>query len=304
MISLFRDRTLSALCVSGLLRCLSVLPWKILCCLGTLSGDLFYVAKSRLYQLVQTNLAIAYPHLSVSERVDLSRQVLRHTVTTYLEMPRIWLSPTLLPERIDNQGLPQVMRDLIAQGHGLILAMPHLGNWEMVSSAVDTTLPITGLYRPPRQACLEPWLVTGRNKARIRMVPITRSGIRALHTTLQAGHVVAILPDQVPRRAAAAAVSAPFFGRESATMVLAGRLARRHQTPVLFVWAERLSQGTYQVRFFVADDTIRSADPRTAATALNQAVERCIADCPAQYQWAYRRFAPVQAGQPDPYLQE
>ena len=294
MASLLKNHTIYTLCVSVLLRCLSVLPWKIIHQLGIFSGNLFYATKSRLYQLVQTNLAIAYPHLSTSERTDLSRQVLRHTVITYLEMPRIWLSPTLLPERIDNQGLPQVMRDLTAQGHGLILAMPHLGNWEMVSSAVDHTLPITGLYRQPRQAYLEPMLVAGRNKAKIQMVPITRAGIKALHSTLLTGNVVAILPDQVPKRTGAAAVSAPFFGHESATMVLLGRLARRHRTPVLFVWAKRLSQGTmYQIHFFVADDAIRSSDPRTAATALNQAIERCIADSPEQYQWAYRRFQSI-----------
>jgi KDO2-lipid IV(A) lauroyltransferase len=73
-------------------------------------------------------------------------------------------------------------------------------------------------------------------------------------------------------------------------MVLLSKLARRHQTPVLFVWAKRLPQGTYRIGFFVADDAIRSADTGTAATALNQAVEQCIADCPAQYQWAYPRF--------------
>ncbi|MEL6710647.1 MAG: lysophospholipid acyltransferase family protein [Pseudomonadota bacterium] len=293
MIPLSRDHTISTRCISALLRCLSVLPWKVLYWLGSLTGNLFYAAKSRLCRLVQANLAIAYPHLPATGHTALSRQVLRHTVITYLEMPRIWHSPDLLPERIDHQGLPQVMRDLVAEGRGLILAIPHLGNWEMVSSATDTALPITGLYRPPRQTYLEPLLVVGRNKAHVRTVPITQTGIKALHTTLQAGDVVAILPDQVPKRAGAAAISAPFFGRESATMVLLNRLARRHQTPVLFVWAKRLPQGTYQIRFFVADDAIRSADARTAATALNQAVERCIADCPAQYQWAYRRFKTV-----------
>jgi KDO2-lipid IV(A) lauroyltransferase len=295
MTPLLRNHTLYTLFISATLRGLSKLPWQILHKLGNFLGGLFYAAKGRLCRLVQANLAIAYPHLSTEQRATLTRQALRHTAITYLEMPRIWLAPTLLPERIDDQGLPQMMRNLVSQGRGLILAMPHLGNWEMVSSAIETTLPITGLYRPPRQVWLEPLLIAGRNKARIRMVPITRAGIKALHTTLQAGDVVAILPDQVPKRAGAAAVSAPFFGHESTTMVLLSKLARRHQTPVLFVWAKRLPQGTYRIGFFVADDAIQSADSGTAATALNQAVEQCIADCPAQYQWAYPRFDQARA---------
>ena len=288
-------------CVSGLLRCLAILPWRCLRGLGYGLGWLLYVLRGREVRNVLANLAIVYPRYDKHQQSRFARQVLYHSAITYLEMPRIWLSSSLLSSRIDDQGLGQVMRDLLAQGNGLILAMPHLGNWEMVSSAMDPTLSITGLYRPPRQACMEPILIAGRNKARIRTVPITKSGLKALHNALKAQEVVAILPDQVPKSAGTAAVSAPFFGRDTLTMVLLNRLARRHQTPVLFVWAKRLPNGTYQMGYSVGDERLRDAEVSVAATALNEAIELCIADCPAQYQWAYRRFKPVHAEQNNPY---
>lgn len=288
-------------CVSGLLRCLAILPWRCLRGLGYGLGWLLYALKGREVQNVLANVAIAYPAYEQQQQAALTRQILYHSAITFLEMPRIWLSSSLLSDRIDEQGLGQVMRDLLAQGKGLILAMPHLGNWEMVSSAMDPALSITGLYRPPRQACMEPILLAGRNKARIRTVPITKSGLKALHTALKAQEVVAILPDQVPKSAGTAAVSAPFFGRDTLTMVLLNRLARRHQSPVLFVWAKRLPNGTYQMGYTVGDERLRDADTTVAATALNEAIELCIADCPAQYQWAYRRFKPVNAEQNNPY---
>jgi KDO2-lipid IV(A) lauroyltransferase len=38
-----------------------------------------------------------------------------------------------------------------------------------------------------------------------------------------------------------------------------------------------------------------------AAAALNRSVESCIADCPEQYQWEYKRFKKQPDGAPRRY---
>ncbi len=284
-----------------LLRLLARLPWPVLHWLGRTGGRLMYRLGGREVRNVRANLAIAYPDMPANERESLVRETLIESAITFVEMPRIWLSGEDLSARVDCNGLPETMRAMVKRGRGLILAMPHHGNWEMVSSGIDQSLRITGLYRPPRQAFLEPLMTQGRSIARIDMVPTSRAGIRALHQALQAGDVVAILPDQAPKAAGAAAMAAPFFGRDCATMVLLGRLAARHDAPVLFVWAQRQPDGRYRMAYFEADRAIADQDPLTAATALNAAIEPCVASAPAQYQWTYRRFYPVHPGQDNPY---
>jgi KDO2-lipid IV(A) lauroyltransferase len=287
--------------IGMLLRLLARLPWRVLHALGRFAGWLLYRLDGREARNVRANLGIAYPDMARDRREALLRESLLQSALTYAEMPRIWLSAEDLSYRVDPNGLPQTMRRLVARGNGLILAMPHHGNWEMVSSAIDQSLRITGLYRPPRQPWLEPLMTEGRSIARIHMVPTSRSGIKALHQALQAGDVVAILPDQVPKAAGAAATAAPFFGRDCATMVLLGRLASRHRSPVLFVYALRQPDGRYRAEYFEAEPAVSDSDPLIAATALNRSVERCISAAPAQYQWAYRRFSPVLPGQRNPY---
>jgi len=287
--------------LGALVRALALLPWSVLRALGRFVGWLLYRLDGREAHDTRANIDIAYAHMPGGEREQLVRDALRESAITFCEMPRIWLGKDDLQARLDDNGLPQVMAKLVARGRGLILAMPHHGNWEMVSSGIDRRLSITGLYRPPRQAFLEPIMTGGRSVARIKMVPTSRAGIKALHEALRAGEVAAILPDQVPKAAGAAGIVAPFFGRDSMTMVLLGRLAARHETPVLVVWAERQADGRYCMKYFEADQAIRAPDAMTAATALNQAVELCISSSPAQYQWGYRRYAPVRAGDPDPY---
>lgn len=282
-----------------LLRLLAYLPWGLLRALGRWLGSLLYWLNGREASNVRVNLALAYPQLSESAREKLSKAVLQHSGMTFAELPRIWLRG--VDDRVDGNGIQAEMDKLLAAGKGLILAMPHHGNWETIPSAMSPEVRITGLYRPPRQAWVEPIMTHGREISRIQMVPTDRRGIKALHDTLRQGDVVAILPDQVPKAAGAAAASAPFFGREAATMVLLGRLAARHQTPVLMAWAERQQDGRYQLQYFVADEKIADRDARTSAVALNQAVEQCIASAPAQYQWAYRRYLPVDDSQENPY---
>jgi KDO2-lipid IV(A) lauroyltransferase len=55
------------------------------------------------------------------------------------------------------------------------------------------------------------------------------------------------------------------------------------------------------MHWLAAPDGIADADPRVAATAMNLGVERCVASCPTQYQWTYRRFRKRPGGLPSPY---
>jgi len=284
-----------------LVRLAAYLPWGALRALGRTVGWLLYRIDGREAHDTRVNLQIAFPMMSEQDREQMVREALRESAITFCEMPRIWLGSDDLSRRVDPNGLPEEMIRLVGQGQGLILAMPHHGNWEMVPTGIDRNQRLTGLYRPPRQAFLEPIMTNGRSTARIRMVPTDRSGIKALHETLRNGDVVAILPDQVPKSSGSAGTAAPFFGRESTTMVLLGRLAARHQAPVLVVWAERQPDGRYRMQYFLADEAIRDPDTQMAATALNQAVERCVSSSPTQYQWAYRRYTPLTPGEPSPY---
>jgi lauroyl/myristoyl acyltransferase len=84
---------------------------------------------------------------------------------------------------------------------------------------------------------------------------------------------------------------APFFGIEALTMVLLSKLAQKTDCKVLFGWAERLPGGAgYDFHFSDASAQISDPDQRVAVTALNQGVEQCVRQCPAQYQWGYKRF--------------
>ena len=94
---------------------------------------------------------------------------------------------------------------------------------------------------------------------------------------------------------------APFFGQTALTGKLIGELANNTPAALLCCYAKRLDDGSYGVVVKPAHSEIRNTDPVAAATALNASIEDCINDCPAQYQWNYKRFRPQPEGRSNFY---
>jgi hypothetical protein len=82
-------------------------------------------------------------------------------------------------------------------------------------------------------------------------------------------------------------------------MVFLSRLTAKSGAPIVFVWCERLPWGRgYALHFRQPPQDIYSDDLKTSATGINRAVENCVRECPAQYQWSYKRFRTRPAGRP------
>jgi KDO2-lipid IV(A) lauroyltransferase len=271
---------------------LARLPFGVCGKIGAGLGRLMYWVGGREVRTAQVNLDLCFPELSQRERARLVRRNLEESGRSIAQMIRLFVGrPLPLDDLIDENGFIEACRARLARGRGLILALPHQGNWELVSYRVTRAAPATALYRPPRMAALDDLIRAGRERSGIDVVPIDRQGLKRLHEALRDGEIVGILPDQVPKAAGAAGVLAPFFGRPALTMTLVNRLARRHDTPVLFCCAVA-EDGSKRHRFhyFDADPQIASDDPAVAAAALNRGIEQCARAFPAHYQWTYRRF--------------
>ena len=289
--------------VSFALRLLAALPLPISQALGWCVGSLAALVPNRERGNARVNVALCFPGMPPDERRRFVRRALIENACTLLESPRAWLrDPERLLEQVDPQNGEEQIHALLAHGRGLIFAAPHLGNWEMGVHFLTRTTPTTVLYRPPRQQVLESVMVQGRGRDLAQVVPTDVAGIRALYQALGRGEAVAVLPDQQPKEEGSAAVFAPFFGQEALTMTLLSRLARKTGAAVLYVFVERLSRGRgFRMHWLPAPQDIADADPRVAATALNRGVERCVAVCPTQYQWTYRRFKRRPGGLRSPY---
>jgi KDO2-lipid IV(A) lauroyltransferase len=259
--------------------------------LGELVGRLGYRLLYAQRRTADVNIALCFPGLSEEQRRARVRASLQESAKTLAEIPGIWSRPIgyavgLVRSEVGRDILEQAR----AKGRGLVVAAPHIGNWEIVGLYAQSLLPMTILYRAPREKLLEPLMRGGRTRGGGQLVSTDAAGIKAVYAALRRGEAVGMLPDQQPRTLSGG-VFAPLFGQAALTMTLLGRLAHKSRAAVVFCVAERLPRGEgFRIHWLPAPEGIDDPDPEVAATALNRGVEACVGLCPDQYQWSYKRF--------------
>ncbi len=274
------------------IRLFAMLPLSGAQATGGLLGRLAWYLNGRERKTAETNIRLCFPELQEREQEELVRRTLRENGKLITELPKSWLaSREYWQERLEGRLFTDEIRRLLEQGRGVIIAAPHLGNWEVGLHSITAAGPTTVLYRPPRQAWLASIMDQGRIATGAKTAPTDIQGIRTLMSALRNGEIVAILPDQVPKELAQSSVTAPFFGHPAPTMTLISKLARKTGAPVVAAYAERLPRGKgFRARFHPVDERVGDPSAEVSAAAVNDAVEALVRISPDQYQWTYRRF--------------
>jgi len=270
------------------LQIVALLPFRISQALGRCIGWTAWRLHTRSARVTEINLAMCHAEMDVDERRALAKASLMQTGQTLAETANIWLGdPEKNRRRISAVYGEDILDAAIENGQGVIVILPHLGNWEIFTVYYKHRVPMTALYSPPEIRILVKFLDKVRNRFRNNVVPTTRSGLAQLYRVLKKGHVVTILPDQVP----ANGEFAPFFGQSAYTDLLIPRLVKKSGARVVCAYVKRLNiPGKFEVVFRSADDDVNHSDLTTALAAVNRCIEGCVNELPEQYQWEYKRF--------------
>jgi KDO2-lipid IV(A) lauroyltransferase len=264
-----------------LLRIIARLPLPLIHAIGTIVGW-SYFGTGRMARRTRTNVTASGIARDESELKTIIRRSMAESGKGMLEIIAIWLRPQkkILQWMRACEGWEHV-EEAWRDNRGIIFLTPHLGCFEITAQYYAAHRPISVLYRPPRQAWLEPLIQSGRARGGIRLAPTTLMGVRELVKTLKKGGAIGILPDQNPGKNEGE--WADFFGRPAYTMTLAHRLAQSTGAKVLLAFGERLSWG----RGYVMHIEPLDADPTPAA--INKAIEQLVRRKPEQYLWSYPR---------------
>ncbi|WP_439134426.1 lysophospholipid acyltransferase family protein [Pseudomaricurvus sp.] len=267
--------------------------------LGTGAGWISYGCRNSLYRVTRENLELCFPAMDEAERNRLIRASLIETGKLMFETGAVWVRDlSWTASKIQTVHDRSILDDALAQGKGVVLLAPHLGNWEVLGLYLSEVPGAMFMYQPPEIAELERIIREGREKAGATLAPTNRRGVLAILKAMKQGGFTGILPDQVPD--AAGGEFAPFFGVPALTMTLVNSLRERSGCTVIAAYAERV-RGGFEIHFKSADDGVYSEDTVAALTGLNKTVENCVNDIPAQYQWEYKRFRKQPQGMPKPY---
>ncbi|MEC8443443.1 MAG: lauroyl acyltransferase, partial [Pseudomonadota bacterium] len=86
--------------------------------------------RTRAREVARVNIGLCYPELSAAEQNSLVEQSLQHSGMTGAEMGPMWgYSHERLMGMIRSVHNGELFDDAIAANEGVLLMVPHLGNW-------------------------------------------------------------------------------------------------------------------------------------------------------------------------------
>ena len=277
--------------------CMALLPLAVSQSFGRFLAKLMSWQKhSRSYTVSKRNIDSCFPALSAQDKKQLLKSSLEHTAMSYAEMGMSWLWPTSMSlAKVTSVKGEELLTAAVAQGRGVLIIAPHIGNWEVLNLFASNKYAITVLYKQPKLKFFD-WLI---NKMRKRlggdMAPANAAGVKKLIKKLRGNGVIAILPDQEPVDGSGQFCS--FFGHPAYTMTLLSQLARKTSCKVIAGVALREPGGKgFAIEFSEVGTDINSSDLNISLNVLNNTIETIVTANPEQYQWEYKRFKKTPPG--------
>lgn len=261
-------------------------------------GKAIFWLVPRRRRIALMNLAIAFPEKTPAERRRIARESIRSFILTGLEGFRFlgkW--NTAAAEKVAREQVEDVdaifarVRKIHEEAKGCIFVVPHLGNWELLSSAAALArIPVTFTVRPLDNPRLEKYLF-GMRASTGQEVLSKRNAFTHLREALRKGRSIGILADQ---HAGVRGVDVPFFGKPASTTIAPATLALHFKRPIILVTC--LREGKNKFTALVSEpiwpdiEADASAEITRLTAAINRETEAMVRRKPEQYLWMHDRW--------------
>lgn len=279
------------------LKTLGRLPLAVVHGIGTMVGRLMWLIPNESRRVTELNIELCFPDESPSWRRKLVQRSLIETAKTACEMGVVWTKPIATTlKRVTSADGVELIEQAQADGKGVIILAPHLGNWEILGNFLAERWPITNLYQPPEQKAMDELIYSARVRCGAKLAPTSRRGVVKIVKALRKGELTGILPDQEPDHGFGGEF-VPFFGTKALTATIIPKLLSEGRAVAIGGFCLRDGRGNYKIHFRPVHKGIHSSNLKTATACMNRSIEDFIKECPEQYQWEYKRFNRRPVGQ-------
>jgi len=243
-------------------------------------ADVAWLRHGRSVQRLESNLRrVLGPRASSSELRRTTHLGMRSYLRYWCEvfqMPRVPVAELVARMQPEDEAR---MRAAVASGRGMILTLPHSGNWDHAGAwMVGTGVPFTTVAERLEPASLFERFVAFRESLGMEVIPLTggaRPPYDILAERLRAGGALCLLSD---RDLTATGVDVDFFG--ATARMPAGPAALAHDTgavllPTTIHYVDRHTTG---IRFHLPVDVPSDGDRASRIRCMTQQVADAFAD--------------------------
>jgi KDO2-lipid IV(A) lauroyltransferase len=268
------------------------LPEPVAVRLGRTIADLAWKQRGKGVRRLESNYARVVPDATPERLAELSRAGMRSYLRYWMESFRL---PAWSKERIRGGFDPKDLHHLtegLASGRGVVLALPHMANWDLAGAWVTTQLetPFTTVAERLKPETLYDRFVAYREGLGMEVLPHTGgTAFGTLARRLRDGGLVCLVAE---RDLSSSGVEVQFFGE--ATRIPAGPALLAQQTGALLLpvtlWYDDspVMRGRVHPPVEVPETGTRAEKTSVMAQALADAFASGIADHPEDWHMLQR----------------
>ena len=242
---------------------------------------------------IEANLAIAFPSVPHEVRRRIALAAFRHNGMNWVDTLRIpALTPAEIPGSVDVDRW-NLLAEAFEAGNGVILAMLHVGNYDLVGQALAARgIPLTVPVERIQPERLYRFLAERRAAQGIHLLPVEQAS-RGLLGALGRGEVIGIAAD---RLASGRGVEVEFFSHRTEFARGPAALAVRSGA-VLFVAVGIRQRGSAFRGFVVPVDVSRTGNNHADELAVTQRLADIAESFVSSFPQQWLAFSPVWNGQ-------
>lgn len=269
----------------------SILPFPIFYFLSDCVYLLVYHIIGYRKKVVRANLALALPHLTAKERLQIEKKSYHHLCDMFLEMVKtMTISSAEMNKRFVVTNL-EVMTDLEKKGKSIMLIASHYASWEwLLSFNQKVSIKGIGVYKKLANKHFDKLVRDIRSKYNTELVPTNQTiPLIANNQRNNIQCIYGLASDQSPK-ADRIFHWQSFMGVEVPVHTGPEMLAKKYNMNVVFAKVKKIKRGYYELTIVPLSENAKSVPDFEITQAYIKEVEKQIAEAPEYYFWTHKRW--------------
>lgn len=237
-------------------------------------------------KIIQTNLNIAFPRKTASQKQEIEAKVWDNFARFLVEF--IFMNELASKDDLfEIKGLENIEK-LKANNHPYLVATAHLANWDLIPSISKIFGDkVAIIYRKMNNPYMDEYVKNSRRKNELLFIEKGHSGVRSLVKAIKEHYTIAMLIDQKMDEG----LNVPFFTKNAKTSVALAQFAIKYSLPIIPLRMERIGNSTkFKLTIEPPLNIDNSMDEIAIMTIVNQKIESWVADKPEDWFWMHKRW--------------
>ena len=270
---------------------ISILPFRIFYWLSDCIYVLVYYIVGYRKKTVRENLALALPHLSDKERLEIEKKSYHHLCDMFLEMVKtMTISSEEMNKRFKITNL-EVIKEYEKKGKSIMLIASHYASWEWLIT-LNQKISFLGVavYKKLANKHFDKLVRDIRSKYNTELVPTSKTiPLIANNQKNNIQCVYGLASDQTPK-ADRIFHWESFMGVEVPVHTGPEMLAKKYDMTVVFAKVKKVKRGYYELTIIPLSDNPKSIPDFGITHIYIKEVEKQILEAPEYYFWTHKRW--------------